>query len=119
VTPVTFNAMFDIEPAEMDEFCTSCCREQITDVYTKNSDEMTRFNLAIKDLKSSSSSNIQMTMPIDPFDGRDRADQVYDWNATVNTDTTDSDATDSDDTTDDAIDADASNDVDVIANGQQ
>jgi hypothetical protein len=98
--------MFDIEPAEMDEFCTSCCREQITDVYSKNSDEMTQFNLALKDLKSSRSSSTEMTMPVDPFDGRDRADQVYDWNATVNTDIDDS-VDDSDNT----IDTDASDDA--------
>ena len=47
----TFGKMYGVSPPEMDTFCTSCCREQIGDVYGTLSTEMTTFNLAIKHLK--------------------------------------------------------------------
>jgi len=47
----TFGKMYGVTPPEMDKFCTSCCREQIGDVYGAISTEMTTFNLAIKHLK--------------------------------------------------------------------
>jgi len=47
----TFGKMYGVTPPEMDKFCTSCCREQIADVYGTVSTEMTTFNLAIKHLK--------------------------------------------------------------------
>lgn len=47
----TFGKMYGVTPPEMDKFCTSCCREQIGDVYGALSKEMTTFNLAIKHLK--------------------------------------------------------------------
>lgn len=47
----TFGKMYGVSPPEMDKFCTSCCREQIGDVYGTLSTEMTTFNLAIKHLK--------------------------------------------------------------------
>ena len=50
-------------------------REQIGDVYGGKSAEMTRFNSALRQLRKGTSSKV----PIDPFDGSDRADQVFDW----------------------------------------
>ena len=35
--------MFDIDEEDFSDFCAFCCREQITDTYGDNSDEMDRF----------------------------------------------------------------------------
>jgi hypothetical protein len=35
--------MFDIDEEDFSDFCAFCCREQITDTYGENSDEMDRF----------------------------------------------------------------------------
>lgn len=29
----TFGSMYGVEPEDMDDFCSSCCNEQISDVY--------------------------------------------------------------------------------------
>lgn len=49
----TFEKMYGVTGSEMDKFCTSCCREQIADVYGTTSGEMLSFNMAIKHLKAS------------------------------------------------------------------
>eukprot|EP00611_Tribonema_gayanum_P003697 TRINITY_DN1294_c0_g1_i2.p2 TRINITY_DN1294_c0_g1~~TRINITY_DN1294_c0_g1_i2.p2 ORF type:complete len:110 (+),score=18.10 TRINITY_DN1294_c0_g1_i2:1150-1479(+) len=66
--------MYGVDGEEMDSFCTHCCREQITDVYGKRSDEMHRFNAAISELKRGDE-----LQPIDPFSGGQRDDQVFKW----------------------------------------
>lgn len=43
----TFQAMFDIEPDELDEFAIDCCTQQIGGVYGNKSTEMERFDQAI------------------------------------------------------------------------
>jgi Fe-S-cluster containining protein len=48
----TFERMYGVTAPEMDKFCTSCCREQIGDVYGVGSTEMTAFNTAIKHLRA-------------------------------------------------------------------
>lgn len=65
VEPESFKKMYDVdEGPEMERFCTSCCREQIGDVYGVASKEMRHFNSAVKQLK-----NAQPLVPVDPFAG--------------------------------------------------
>jgi uncharacterized protein len=52
VEPSAFQRMYGVKPAEMDPFCSSCCVEQITDVYGTESDVMRRFDSALKRLES-------------------------------------------------------------------
>ncbi|KAJ8601249.1 hypothetical protein CTAYLR_003257 [Chrysophaeum taylorii] len=51
VTPATFDRMYGVDEAHFDSFCTACCRDHITDVYGTSSNEMQRFNKAIKALR--------------------------------------------------------------------
>ena len=39
--------MYGIEPEELNDFATQCCREQIEGVYGDRSLEMVRFNQAV------------------------------------------------------------------------
>ncbi len=43
----TFEEMFGVEPAELNEFAIDCCREQIEGVYGDRSLEMLRFDQAV------------------------------------------------------------------------
>ncbi len=43
----TFQAMFGIDPEELDEFAIDCCTQQIGGVYGDKSPEMERFDNAI------------------------------------------------------------------------
>ncbi len=43
----TFEAMFGVEPEELNDFAIDCCREQIEGVYGDRSLEMLRFDQAI------------------------------------------------------------------------
>lgn len=62
--PESFNKMYGVESGpEMERFCTSCCREQIGDVYGVASPEMRAFNGAIKGLKAGQ----QLPVIVDPF----------------------------------------------------
>ncbi|TVP63969.1 MAG: YkgJ family cysteine cluster protein [Leptolyngbya sp. LCM1.Bin17] len=47
VTATTFEAMFDIDPADLNEFAIDCCQEHIDDIYGEDSPEMQRFNQAV------------------------------------------------------------------------
>jgi len=47
VQPDTFEEMYGTEEHEMDEFCTSCCRETIEDEYGVKSEVLKRFNAVI------------------------------------------------------------------------
>lgn len=106
----TFGKMYGVTPPEMDTFCTSCCREQIGDVYGAVSTEMTTFNLAIKHLKGAATAaddggkkkkgggfgkaaqvkaqdeaavaTVAPVVPIDPFTGEasTKAAANADWN---------------------------------------
>ncbi|WP_008313840.1 YkgJ family cysteine cluster protein [Leptolyngbya sp. PCC 6406] len=44
----TFNALYGITPADLDEFAIACCQTQIAEVYGEGSDEMERFEVAIE-----------------------------------------------------------------------
>ncbi|MEO0853917.1 MAG: YkgJ family cysteine cluster protein [Cyanobacteria bacterium J06648_11] len=48
VSPRTFGRMFGIEPTDLPEFATSCCKEHITDIYGADSAEMQRFETEIR-----------------------------------------------------------------------
>mmetsp|Transcript_33172 Transcript_33172/g.43704 ORF Transcript_33172/g.43704 Transcript_33172/m.43704 type:complete len:203 (+) Transcript_33172:48-656(+) len=50
VEPDTFNEMYGTEPHEMDEFCTSCCKETIEDEYGLESDIYKKFIAVISAL---------------------------------------------------------------------
>lgn len=43
VQPDTFKSMFDIEPAEFNEFAIACCEDQITGVYGEQSPELAHY----------------------------------------------------------------------------
>lgn len=43
----TFQAMYEIEPEELNEFAIDCCRQQIEGVYGDRSLEMIRFDHAV------------------------------------------------------------------------
>ena len=73
----TFDRMYGVPSNEMDKFCTSCCREQIGDVYGVASPEMLKFNTAIKTLKAAASGDVPV--PVDPFDGSERPENKADW----------------------------------------
>lgn len=47
VTAPTFEAMYGIEPAELNDFAIDCCRQQIEGVYGDRSLEMLRFDRAV------------------------------------------------------------------------
>jgi Fe-S-cluster containining protein len=47
VEPETFQAMYGIEPEELNEFAIDCCRQQIEGVYGDRSLEMLRFDREI------------------------------------------------------------------------
>jgi hypothetical protein len=51
VEPESFKKLYEVEEEDMGSFCTSCCREHICDVYGKPSDELSRFNKGIKELR--------------------------------------------------------------------
>lgn len=48
VLPETFQAMYDIELEEFDDFAIDCCRQQIEGVYGEDSQEMIRFDREIE-----------------------------------------------------------------------
>ena len=99
----TFERMYGVTAPEMDKFCTSCCREQIADVYGTSSTEMTSFNTAIKHLKAAAAATDEspkrgfgkkapgkakegvaaaaVPVPIDPFTGEasDKPAAKADW----------------------------------------
>lgn len=55
----TFQRMFEIDPAELNEFAIDCCREQISGVYGDLSLEMHRFDRAVGlDLAERSSTDL-------------------------------------------------------------
>ena len=43
----TFNQLYDVAPAELNDFAIECCEQQITGIYGNCSEEMTRFYQAI------------------------------------------------------------------------
>jgi Fe-S-cluster containining protein len=43
----TFQAMFGIEPEELNDFAIACCQDQIEGVYGPQSEEMERFEQAV------------------------------------------------------------------------
>ena len=47
VTPEVFQDLYEIEPAQLNDFAIDCCREQIQDVYGDRSLEILRFERAI------------------------------------------------------------------------
>ncbi|CAM9904889.1 unnamed protein product [Ectocarpus sp. 4 AP-2014] len=47
----TFGSMYGVEPEDMDDFCSSCCNEQISDVYGAESKELRVFNEALAALE--------------------------------------------------------------------
>ncbi|CAM9307191.1 unnamed protein product, partial [Ectocarpus fasciculatus] len=47
----TFGSMYGVEPEDMDDFCSSCCNEQISDVYGAESKELRIFNEALAALE--------------------------------------------------------------------
>jgi uncharacterized protein len=47
VQPDTFERMFGVEPADLDEFAIDCCREHIEDTYGDRSLESIRFETEI------------------------------------------------------------------------
>ena len=47
VTPEVFQDLYEIEPAQLNDFAIDCCREQIQDVYGEDSLESLRFERAI------------------------------------------------------------------------
>lgn len=47
VTPEVFQDLYEIEPAQLNDFAIDCCREQIQDVYGDRSLESLRFEWAI------------------------------------------------------------------------
>ncbi len=44
VQPDTFQAMYDIDPCEFNDFAIECCRQQIEGVYGGKSTEMKHYN---------------------------------------------------------------------------
>lgn len=44
VKPDTFQAMYEVEVTEFNEFAIACCQQQIVGVYGEESDEFTRYN---------------------------------------------------------------------------
>jgi len=49
--------MFDIEKDDFSDFCAFCCREQITDTYGENSDEMDRFESVLLQIDDDNDNN--------------------------------------------------------------
>ncbi|CAM9287074.1 unnamed protein product [Pylaiella littoralis] len=47
----TFGSMYGVDPEDMDDFCSACCNEQITDVYGAQSKELRVFNEALAALE--------------------------------------------------------------------
>ena len=47
VTPATFEAMFGVNPNNLDEFAIACCQDHIRDIYGERSTELARFNQAV------------------------------------------------------------------------
>lgn len=56
VDPVKFKSMYIVEEAELNDFCTFCCREQIADVYGDESKEMFNFEKVIDSLEENNGS---------------------------------------------------------------
>ncbi|MGK7899169.1 MAG: YkgJ family cysteine cluster protein [Xenococcus sp. (in: cyanobacteria)] len=48
VQPDTFQDMYEIDITEFNDFAISCCRQQITGVYGKNSPEIDRYNQKVR-----------------------------------------------------------------------
>lgn len=59
VEPKNFQDMFGVYEKDLDTFCTACCREHIHDVYGTDSDEIQRFNNAIKLLRRQHADDIR------------------------------------------------------------
>ncbi|MEL6937999.1 MAG: YkgJ family cysteine cluster protein [Cyanobacteria bacterium J06598_1] len=47
VEPKTFQQLYNVEPAELNEFAIECCEQQISGIYGNKSPEMDRFYDAI------------------------------------------------------------------------
>lgn len=47
VEPKTFEQLYDVAPAELNDFAIECCEQQITGIYGSHSEEMTRFYQAV------------------------------------------------------------------------
>mmetsp|Transcript_14045 Transcript_14045/g.18744 ORF Transcript_14045/g.18744 Transcript_14045/m.18744 type:complete len:110 (+) Transcript_14045:320-649(+) len=62
----SFQSMYGIHSDDLDNFCTSCCREHISDVYGLNSQEMRRFNGALKSLRRSASQKARASLSSTP-----------------------------------------------------
>ncbi len=48
VDAASFEAMYGIDPADLDEFAIDCCQQQIEGVYGNDSPEMERFQTAVE-----------------------------------------------------------------------
>jgi len=55
----TFKRMYDIDKDDFNDFCTFCCREQITDVYGEDSKEMSDFEDVLIDLSIESRTEVE------------------------------------------------------------
>ncbi|CAM9740168.1 unnamed protein product [Discosporangium mesarthrocarpum] len=83
----TFGDMYGVEPADMDSFCVSCCREQIGDVHGESSAELNTFNAVVAALESGECPAPQdMECNFSPGEGttqgsagRGGTDQIRDW----------------------------------------
>ncbi|NJM97021.1 MAG: YkgJ family cysteine cluster protein [Phormidesmis sp. RL_2_1] len=47
VQPDTFEQLYHIQPAELNDFAIECCQQQINGVYGNRSEEMERFHEAV------------------------------------------------------------------------
>ena len=47
VQPDTFAQLYDIKPADLNDFAIECCEQQITAIYGNRSEEMERFYQAV------------------------------------------------------------------------
>ena len=47
VQPNNFQDMYGVEPEEFNEFAIACCQQQIDGVYGEDSEELTRYDVAI------------------------------------------------------------------------
>lgn len=47
VEPATFEALYNIAPADLNDFAIECCEQQITGIYGNCSEEMDRFYEAV------------------------------------------------------------------------
>mmetsp|Transcript_426 Transcript_426/g.1554 ORF Transcript_426/g.1554 Transcript_426/m.1554 type:complete len:181 (+) Transcript_426:1529-2071(+) len=77
VEPQTFRRMYGVDEADLDIFCTACCRDHIRDVYGDTSDEIRRFNGAVKDLRRTTAAAQKRQQADDVPAGTDERDVAY------------------------------------------